>query len=138
VVPIPPFLAEMLSRYLANRPHGPEDLVFTARDGSNLKHNSFYRGDYKPAVKHAGLPAELRFHDLRHTCAALLIAQGAHPKAIQTILGHSTIAVTMDRYGHLFPDELDRLANGLDVAYRTASSPAVQSAAVPPQVVALR
>jgi hypothetical protein len=70
VVPIPPFLADMLAAYLKNRPHGPEDLVFTARDGSNLKHNSFYRGDCKPAVKHAGLPSNLRFHDLRHTCAA--------------------------------------------------------------------
>jgi len=50
----------------------------------------------------------------------------------------STIAVTMDRYGHLFPDELDRLADGLEVAYRTASSPAAQSAEVRTQVVALR
>jgi integrase len=80
VVPIPPFLADMLAAYPKNRPHGPEDLVFTARDGSHLKHNSFYRGDYKPAVRHAGLPENLRFHDQRHTCAALLIAQGAHPR----------------------------------------------------------
>jgi integrase len=64
----------------------------------------------------AGLPAEVRFHDLRHTCAALLIAQGAHPKAIQAHLGHSSIQVTMDRYGHLFPDALEQLADRLDAA----------------------
>ena len=47
-----------------------------------------------------------RFHDLRHTSVALAIATGAHPKAIQTRMGHSSINVTLDRYGHLFP-ELD-------------------------------
>jgi integrase len=47
-----------------------------------------------------------RFHDLRHTSVALAIAEGAHPKAIQTRMGHSSINVTLDRYGHLFP-ELD-------------------------------
>src|SRR6266496_1559577 len=57
---------------------------------------------------------------MRHTCAALLIAQGAHPKAIQVHLGHSSIQVTMDRYGHLFPDEWDRLAASLDETHRSA------------------
>ena len=47
-----------------------------------------------------------RFHDLRHTSVALAIASGAHPKAIQSRMGHSSINVTLDRYGHLFP-ELD-------------------------------
>jgi integrase len=69
-----------------------------------------------PALVRAGLPTQLRFHDLRHTCASLLIAQGAHPKAIQAHLGHSSIQVTMDRYGHLFPDALEHLADRLDAA----------------------
>ena len=55
-----------------------------------------------------------RFHDLRHTCAALLIAQSAHPKEIQERLGHSTITLTFDRYGHLFPSLDERLRDGLD------------------------
>jgi hypothetical protein len=67
------------------------------------------------------------------------IEGASRPRKPPTILGHSTIAVTMDRYGHLFPDELDRLAGGLDVAYRTAFASSVsQSAAVPTRVVALR
>jgi integrase len=57
-------------------------------------------------------------NDLRHTCAALLIAQGGYPKAVQAHLGHSSIAVTIDRYGHLFPDELDRLAEVMDDVFR--------------------
>ena len=51
-----------------------------------------------------------RFHDLRHTSVALAIAEGAHPKAIQTRMGHSSINVTLDRYGHLFPELDEALA----------------------------
>ena len=51
----------------------------------------------------AGLRPHMRFHDLRHTCASLCIALGPHLKAIQERLGHSSITVTLDRYGHLFP-----------------------------------
>jgi integrase len=90
--------------------------VFTAPKGGRLRHNNFYQRLFCPALRHAGLPEQVRFHDLRHTCAALLIAQGAHPKAIQAHLGHSSIQVTMDRYGHLFPDALEHLADRLDAA----------------------
>ena len=55
---------------------------------------------WKPALETASL--DLRPHDLRHTCTALLIAEGAHPKAVQAQLGHSSIQVTIDRYGHRF------------------------------------
>src|SRR5438128_1651282 len=58
----------------------------------------------QPALRRAGVWC--RVHDLRHTSVALAIAEGAHPKAIQTRMGHSSINVTLDRYGHLFP-ELD-------------------------------
>ena len=53
-------------------------------------------------------------HDLRHTCASLLIATGANPKAVQAHLGHSSIQVTFDRYGHLFPSDMEALAVALD------------------------
>jgi integrase len=70
-----------------------------------------------PASKHG-----LRFHDLRHTCAALSIAAGAHPKLIASRLGHSTIQITLDRYGHLFPSVEEALADALDAAF-TADAP---------------
>jgi integrase len=79
---------------------------------------------FQPALRVAGLPEGLGFHDLRHTCASLLIAQGAHPKAIQLHLGHSSIQITMDCYGHLFPDELGHLADRLDAAHAAATDPA--------------
>jgi len=120
-VRLPAFLRDSLAHHLAaDIGQEPTALVFTQPDGGPLRHWWFWDRIWAPAVAAAGLPTDLRIHDLRHTCSALLIAQGAHPKAIQTHLGHSTIQVTMDRYGHLFPDEMDRLAEALDAAHRAA------------------
>lgn len=60
------------------------------------------------------LVPRVRFHDLRHTCASFLLAQGVHPKVVQEILGHSTIQVTMDTYSHLLPGVSTRAAAELD------------------------
>ena len=61
----------------------------------------------------------LRFHNLRHTAVALAISRGAHPKAIQERMGHSSVVVTLDRYGHLF-DGLDmEIADNLDDVMRS-------------------
>src|SRR5687767_5727496 len=81
-----------------------DGLVFTNGAGNPLISSSFWQHYFRPAQRGAGLSC--RFHDLRHTSVALAIAEGAHPKAIQTRMGHSSINVTLDRYGHLFP-ELD-------------------------------
>ena len=62
-------------------------------------------------------------HALRHTCVAMLIAQGAHPKAIQSHLGHRSITTTLDRDGHWFEDEHDKLAERLDCAYADLMAP---------------
>jgi integrase len=115
-VRLPRFLCDELAAYLASPPRDRDAFVFTAPKGGPLRHHNFYKRQFCPALVRAGLPAQIRFHDLRHTCASLLIAQGAHPKAIQAHLGHSSIQVTMDRYGHLFPDALEHLADRLDAA----------------------
>jgi hypothetical protein len=62
------------------------------------------------------LPEDLRLYDLRHTAASLMIRQGASVKAVQRQLGHATASITLDTYGHLFPDELDALADRLEDA----------------------
>lgn len=101
---LPPHIPRLRAYLAAQPPKGPEDFVFTEPDGSQLRHVGwFYPRVFRPAVKAARLPEALRFHDLRHTHAALLIADGWHPLAISRRLGHSTITVTMDRYGHLLP-----------------------------------
>jgi len=61
-------------------------------------------------------------NDLRHTCAALLIANGRHIEEVKDHLGHSSIRVTSDRYGHLFPKARQSLAEGLDVTFREGSA----------------
>jgi integrase len=116
-VSIPPFLKKMLADHLARYPS--PGYVFTSAEGKPLRRN-FYRRHFVKAVREAGLPQGFRFHDLRHTCAALLIGQGAHPKEIQERLGHSTIRLTFDRYGHLFPSLDDRLRDGLEEVYQAA------------------
>ncbi|HEV2919048.1 MAG TPA: tyrosine-type recombinase/integrase, partial [Actinomycetota bacterium] len=74
----------------------------------------FLHGQLKPAARRADLPATLRAHDLRHTAASLLIREGASVKAVQKQLGHAAASITLDTYGHLFPDELDALAGRLE------------------------
>ncbi len=66
------------------------------------------------------MPDGLRFHDLRHTCAAILTAQGWNPKQIQMRLGHATIRTTLDRYGHLFDGHDADLLEDLDATFRAA------------------
>ncbi len=119
-VRLPRFLVDELTVYLGETAQHVDAFVFTAPAGGPLRHNLFYQRTFRPAVASAGLPARLRFHDLRHTCAALLIAQGAHPKVMQERLGHSSVTVTLDRYGHLFPSLDEALTAGLDATYRTA------------------
>jgi integrase len=119
-VRLPRFLCDALTDHLADYPPVGDGLVFTSPTGSPLRHNLFYARHFKPAIARAALPDALRFHDLRHTCAAMLIAQGAHPKAIMERLGHSSIEVTLDRYGHLFPSLDAALTDGLEATYQAS------------------
>jgi integrase len=88
----------------------------TAPRGGPLRKDNFRRRARLPAVAAAGLDG-LRVHDLRHSHVALLIAQGAHPKVIEIRLGHASISITLDRYGHLFDGLNEAAADALDDAY---------------------
>ena len=78
-------------------------LVFCRPDGRPLDGTGMLRTDFYPLLKRAGLP-QVRFHDLRHSAATLLLSQGIHPKIVSELLGHTTIRVTMDIYSHVLPD----------------------------------
>jgi integrase len=119
-VRLPWSIAEELAADLAGRPRNAEALVFTAPLGGPLRPHTWVMNFFKPAVRAAGLPEGLRLYDLRHTCASLLIAQSASVKAVQAQLGHATASITLDTYGHLFPSELEALADRLEQA-RTAA-----------------
>ena len=117
-VVVPGFLRDLLAEHLAG--HGgvdPDALVFPSPAGTPMRRGNFHRRLWRPAIEAVGLDG-LRVHDLRHTCAALLIAENARPKAVQAHLGHSSIQVTMDRYGHLFPSDAGDLADRLDATLR--------------------
>ncbi len=156
---LPPFLKEMLAGHLAGQPHEPDDFVFPGPDGKPMRHANFYGRHFKVAVqgRHSlegkrgrrerpavpgALPEHLhglRFHDLRHTCASLLIAQGTSPKAIQERLGHSSIAITFDRYGHLFDGHEEPILTGLEETFqRAASEKRAEAAEAAGAVVPLR
>lgn len=76
-------------------------LVFTREDGTAI-HPQSLSGAFERAVKRSGLPV-IRFHDLRHTHASLLLSAGVHPKVVQERLGHSSITITLDLYSHVAP-----------------------------------
>jgi integrase len=114
---LPKFLAEELADHLAVWPLGRDGFVFTAPQGGPLLRRNFRRRIWLPAVR-ASVGEPLRFHDLRHTHAAMLIAQGEHPKVIQNRLGHSSIKITLDTYGHLFDGLDEAAAERLDAAFQ--------------------
>ena len=91
----------MEERLIAGSAWQETGLVFTTPIGTPLdKANMGKR--FKATLKRAGLPM-MRFHDLRHCCASLLLAQNVHPKVVQEILGHSQISMTLDLYSHVLP-----------------------------------
>ena len=96
-VPIPSPLAAQLRDYLAAQGGDPERYVFTVPTGQPIRWRNFSKLFHAAAVA-VNLP-DLRFHDLRHTNAALLIAEGAHPRSVMERLGHSSITVTLNVYG---------------------------------------
>lgn len=115
VISAPGFLVDEMVGHMEDwAMAGADGLVFPNRLGQPLNGPSFRGSVFKPALKRAGLNPAIRIHDLRHTAVALAIAAGAHSKAIQLRMGHASIAVTLDRYGHLFPHLEDQIAEGLD------------------------
>jgi integrase len=70
-------------------------LIFASEPGEPLDHRYITTHRFKPLLKRAGLP-QIRFHDLRHTCATLLLTRNVNPKIVSEMLGHSTIAITLD------------------------------------------
>lgn len=89
------------------------DLVFCTEVGTPLSESNVRNRSFHPLLKKAGLP-RIRFHDLRHTCATLLLAQGVHPKLVQEQLGHSAIGMTLDTYSHVVPSMMDQVAGAMD------------------------
>jgi integrase len=115
-VALPKFLVRDLEAQIMGK--GPDDLVFTGARGAVMRTTTFRRAVLTPAAKRVGL-AGLHPHEFRHTAASLAIASGADVKVVQQMLGHKSATMTLDQYGHLFPNRLDVVADAMDAA-RTA------------------
>lgn len=127
-VPIPRFLIDRLTVHVAGK--AQDELVFTGPKGGALRAQGFQRAALTAAAAEIGVPG-LHPHELRHTAASLAIAAGADVKVVQQMLGHKTATMTLDLYGHLYPDRLDEVADRLDAAARAAAvAPALPSAAI--------
>lgn len=92
------------------------DLVFTNRLGRPLDGVHVLRRELHPLLKRAGLPL-MRFHDLRHTAATLLLMQGVNPKVVSELLGHHDISITLGIYSHVLPDMQRQAAAAMDEVF---------------------
>ncbi|HEX4483531.1 MAG TPA: tyrosine-type recombinase/integrase [Solirubrobacteraceae bacterium] len=134
---LPQPIAAMLRDHLAGPIPGgtkPDALIFTAPEGGPVRHGLFYRRVFKPALRgvnsddpkkrrKAALPNAyhaLRWHDLRHTCAALSLEVQPNLAMVQARLGHEDIRTTINVYGHLLPSVEAALADGLTATFNEA------------------
>jgi integrase len=90
-------------------------LCFTTHIGTPIEPRNLTR-DFKRVVRKAGLSEKLRLHDLRHSCASLLLAQKVPARVVMEVLGHSQISLTMDTYSHVMPDAMREAADSMSVA----------------------
>lgn len=114
-VPLPPSLISALDYHLEDIDSSPDSLVFRGPKGGPLRYRYFYMDLWRPALQELRLPL-VGVHALRHSAAARMIAAGWTPKAVQQVMGHRSVAFTLDTYGHLFESDLDDLAARLDDA----------------------
>lgn len=87
--------------------------VFCDRDGGWLRKSNVQRRHFVPAVEAAGVPL-IRFHDLRHSAATLLLAKGTHPKVVSDMLGHASVEITLNTYSHVIPSLHREAASQMD------------------------
>ncbi len=88
-------------------------LIFTTQIGTPINRRNLVTRSFKPFLDGAGLP-EIRFHDLRHTCATLMLCGGIHPKVVQELLGHASVTVTLDTYSHVLATMQGEAAGKMD------------------------
>jgi len=117
-VPIGKAIIDQLKTWKASSKHnGFDDFVFTDSRGGFIRHTNFMKRDWKPLIAKTNAP-DIGWHALRHYAISTWIEAGLSPKAVQTLAGHASYAITMNRYGHLFPSDdhkaaFDRIAETL-------------------------
>ena len=95
----------------------PGGLVFATEVGTIINPSNVRNRSLRLLLKAAGL-RPVRFHDLRHTCATLLLSKNVNPKIVSEMLGHASVSITLDVYSHLMPDMQDKAAKALEEILR--------------------
>ena len=90
-------------------------LVFRSTTGTPVNRHNLTNRSFKPLLKMADVP-DIRFHNLRHTCATILLSKGKHPMFVQELLGHAIVSITLDTYSHVLPGMDDGLSEAMDDA----------------------
>ncbi len=98
-----------------------EDLVFAGETGSPMNPSNLRNRSFRRIKARSGVRQDLRFHDLRHTCATLLLRRGVHVKVVSEMLGHASITITLNTYSHVLPDMQDTAADAMEAALGTSS-----------------
>jgi integrase len=96
--------------------HEDRGLIFSTQTGAIVSPENLIKRSFKPLLKRADLP-EIRFHDLPHTCATTLLGRSVHPKLVQELLGHATVAMTLDTYSHYLPSMGDQAGGAMGEAF---------------------
>jgi integrase len=109
-VALPATVARMLT------PGADDALVFPDSAGGWMRASNVRRRWWAKALADAGLPADFKIHELRHTAASLAIRSGANIKALQNMLGHASAGLTLDRYGHLYDSDVDAVGHAINEA----------------------
>jgi integrase len=126
-VPLAPIVVNALKEWKLACPKGEFDLVFPNSEGRVQSLPNLHRRGLGPVQVAAGISTEADhpkygLHSLRHAAASLFIEQGFSPKRVQALMGHSSIQMTFDVYGHLFPNEVDDAAAMAMVQARVITS----------------
>jgi integrase len=95
----------------------PGGLIFATQAGTIINPSNLRNRSFKPLLRRADL-RQIRFHDLRHTCATLLLSKNINVKVVSEMLGHSSISVTLDIYSHLLPDMQEKAVEALEEMLR--------------------
>jgi integrase len=130
-VALPQLAVEALRRHRARQAEerlslGPAwddiDLVFPNSVGRPMEHSNLRIRSFQPLLMKAELP-KIRLHDLRHTAATLLLLQGVHVKVVSEMLGHASIAITLDLYSHVLPDMQREATAAMDRLFSNDGAP---------------
>jgi integrase len=119
-------LKDHRKRQLEERVHLAElwqdqNLVFPNETGSLFNPSNLRNRSFKRIKDRCGVRNDLRFHDLRHTCATLFLREGVNVKVVSEMLGHASITITLNTYSHVLPDMQDSAVDAMEAAFGTKS-----------------